>query len=123
MARKKSCSTRTRTRTKPRSQADSAATEKLFWLLELDVHGAIYRYRDLEQRYLPPQSLSHPTTAQRSPTPPPNLGPPDERLALYAMTHPQFRLPLVGEHVETRPLYNSLHPGIEQVTYYYYVLV
>ncbi|XP_063963953.1 myoferlin-like [Lytechinus pictus] len=37
-------------------------------------------------------------------------GPQDQRLALYALR--QF--PLVREHIETRPLYSPLLPGIEQ---------
>ncbi|XP_033126409.1 myoferlin-like isoform X5 [Anneissia japonica] len=37
-------------------------------------------------------------------------GPPEERLALYALR----MLPLVQEHIETRPLYSPLLPNIEQ---------
>lgn len=46
-----------------------------------------------------------------------NLGEAKERLALYILnTYPMDVLgyPLVLEHVETRALYNSLQPGIEQ---------
>lgn len=40
----------------------------------------------------------------------PHEGEEDERLALYALN----TLPLVKEHIETRPLYSPLMPDIEQ---------
>jgi len=46
-----------------------------------------------------------------------HLGEAKERLALHVLnTLPaEMQIPLVPEHIETRPLYSSLQPGIEQV--------
>lgn len=41
-------------------------------------------------------------------------GPADERLALHIM----HSFPVVKEHVEMRPIFNPLQPGIEQVSAY-----
>ena len=47
-------------------------------------------------------------TERKKPTP--EMGPEDERLCLYILN----LFPLVKEHVERRPLYNSLQPNIAQ---------
>ena len=46
-----------------------------------------------------------------------HLGDAKERLALHVLNilPADIRIPLVPEHIETRPLYNPLQPGIEQV--------
>ena len=94
-----------------RRHLDSSDGPEKLWLLELDVNGSIYRYQDLLQHNMQLQSESD---EQRTPA---QLGPPDERLALYAMTRPRFEPRLLNEHVETRPLFNNLHPGIAQVQF------
>jgi len=46
-----------------------------------------------------------------------HLGEEKERLALHVLNSlsDDIQLPLVREHIETRPLYSPLQPGIEQV--------
>ena len=41
------------------------------------------------------------------------MGQADQRLALHVLN----ALPVVKEHVERRPLFNALQPGIEQVVH------
>ncbi|PIK51348.1 dysferlin [Apostichopus japonicus] len=69
-------------------------------------------YIDLENRYLPSTGLLVafllPTTSGHINNP--HEGEESERLALYALN----TLPLVKEHIETRPLYSPLMPDIEQ---------
>jgi len=55
-----------------------------------------------------------------------HLGESKERLALHVLNSlpAQMQIPLVPEHIETRPLFSPLQPGIEQVfteteSYYY----
>jgi len=50
-----------------------------------------------------------------------HLGEAKQRLALHVLnTLPgQVGLPLVPEHIETRPLFSPLQPGIEQVSMQY----
>jgi len=47
----------------------------------------------------------------------PHLGDAKERLALHVLNAlpADMNMKLVPEHIETRPLYNPLQPGIEQV--------
>ena len=77
-------------------------------LLHLRVAGRIFRLADFESDYL----RTHP---------PAHFGPPDQRLALYAMLHESFPLRLTPEHVETRPLYSPLQEGIEQVFFLHFL--
>ena len=57
-------------------------------------------------------------TEPESPTDP-NLGPPDQRLALYVLNNKNVNgVTLVPEHVETRSLKNPLQPSMDQVTHW-----
>ena len=56
-------------------------------------------------------SLSLAGVSEKDKTPTEEMGPPDERLALHVLNC----FPIIKEHVERRPLYSMLQPGIEQV--------
>jgi len=51
-----------------------------------------------------------------------HLGEAKQRLALHVLNSlpGQVGVPLVPEHIETRPLFSPLQPGIEQVSIQYY---